>query len=432
MIGRLVVLSLTILAGCNGIKSLKNNLNGLTPYEEYVKSLERANLHDRPMAKKWRSAGEKVFKDSVWINLPFTETGHFISHRPEARSYRFTAKDGQVLTINGALQVTQDAKIFTDLFIWQDNEWKSVASSDSSLTLSHEFTRDSKCLLRIQPELLVNAYYSVSIGLTPILINPVSGAGNRSIQSFYGASRDGGKRSHEGVDIFAKKGTPIIAPTEGTISRVGYSRLGGKVVWMYDQKRGHSYYFAHLDSQYVKAGMMVKQGDVLGTVGNTGNARFTPAHLHFGIYQAKSKDPLHYIKTLDALTSFSPIDTSFKFASFKIAVKNSALRTGPALSCAEIGLLQKDTYVNVIARSNDWVRVSLPDNTQGFVLKKEVVAADKGIKLVPSARKELLSDVYTGRTVVDYIEPNTTVEQLAKFKTYTRIRTAEGIEGWIQ
>jgi murein DD-endopeptidase MepM/ murein hydrolase activator NlpD len=80
---------------------------------------------------------------------------------------------------------------------------------------------------------------------------------------------------------------------------------------MYDQKRRHSYYFAHLDSQYVRAGQRVKQGDTLGTVGNTGNARFTPAHLHFGIYQSRSKDPLHYIKTLDAVANMAPLDTTY-------------------------------------------------------------------------------------------------------------------------
>lgn len=58
---------------------------------------------------------------------------------------------------------------------------------------------------------------------------------------------------------------------------------GGKVVWMRDEARGMSLYYAHLDSQHVAAGAYVRPGDTLGFVGKTGNARTTPPHLHFGI-----------------------------------------------------------------------------------------------------------------------------------------------------
>jgi SH3-like domain-containing protein/biotin carboxyl carrier protein len=285
--------------------------------------------------------------------------------------------------------------------------------------------------LRIQPELLVNAYYTVSVALTPILINPVSGADNKSIQSFWGDSREGGKRRHEGVDIFARKGTPVIAPTNGTVSRVGTSKLGGKVVWMHDQKRGHSYYFAHLDSQFVKPGTRVKQGDILGTVGNTGNARHTPAHLHFGIYQTKAKDPLHYIKTLERQEKTLAVDTSFKFLPYTIASNNTAVRRGPGDNFASMQSLDKDTYLNVIAQSKDWYRVLLPNEKQGFIMKKSVIARRKGKELMLNESKQLLSDVRDGQSMVKVLGPSTKVEMLGKFENYRLVRTREGIEGWI-
>lgn len=294
------------------MKSVKEAFTNASPYERYVRNLESARLHERPMVKEWTAAGERAMRDSVRTMLPFTETGQFLSHIPEARAFRFEARDGQVLTVNGVTTATDDTDIFADLFVMKSGQWKHVASADSSLTLSYEFNRDALCLLRIQPELLANAYYSISLSLTPVLINPVSGASNRAIQSFYGDPRDGGGRSHEGVDIFAKKGTPVVAPTDGVVTRAGNNRLGGKVVWMYDKKRQHSYYFAHLDSQYVAGGESVRQGDTLGVVGNTGNARYTPPHLHFGIYQSRSKNPLHYIKTLEAIVDASPLDTTFR------------------------------------------------------------------------------------------------------------------------
>jgi murein DD-endopeptidase MepM/ murein hydrolase activator NlpD len=129
----------------------------------------------------------------------------------------------------------------------------------------------------------------------PRLLIPVVGATKRSIISFYGDARDGG-RKHEGIDIVAPKGTFVVAPSAGEVTNVGYNSLGGKVIWIKDIKQTRSYYFAHLDSQIVAKGMIVKPGDTLGTVGNTGNARRTRAHLHFGIYTKDGRTPVDYIR----------------------------------------------------------------------------------------------------------------------------------------
>ena len=75
-----------------------------------------------------------------------------------------------------------------------------------------------------------------------------------------------------------------MAAAPGTVTRVNETNLGGKVVWLRDTL-GNSLYYAHLDSQAVSSGMQVNIGDTLGFVGNTGNARTTPPHLHFGVYR---------------------------------------------------------------------------------------------------------------------------------------------------
>lgn len=136
----------------------------------------------------------------------------------------------------------------------------------------------------------------------PSLINPVLGATKKSIISFFGDARDGG-RKHEGIDIVAPKGTIVIAPCEGEITEVGYNSLGGKVIRMRDHKHKCSYYFAHLDSQVVAKGTMVKRGDTLGTVGNTGNARRTRPHLHFSIYKKDGRTPVDYIRSKEQVKS---------------------------------------------------------------------------------------------------------------------------------
>ena len=75
---------------------------------------------------------------------------------------------------------------------------------------------------------------------------------------------------------------------------------GEKTVWLRDGERGLSYYYAHLDSQLVRAGEYVERGDTVGLVGNTGNARTTPPHLHFGIYANGARDPYPYLQGEDA------------------------------------------------------------------------------------------------------------------------------------
>lgn len=112
---------------------------------------------------------------------------------------------------------------------------------------------------------------------------PVQGVAPRRLVDTWGAARSDG-RTHEGIDIFAARGTPVLSATEGVVSRVGTNTLGGLVVWVLGPG-GQRHYYAHLDGYAdISHGQLVAPGDVLGYVGNTGNARGTPPHLHYGIY----------------------------------------------------------------------------------------------------------------------------------------------------
>lgn len=91
---------------------------------------------------------------------------------------------------------------------------------------------------------------------------------------------------HEGIDIFAERGTPVIASTDGTVTRTAYGAgAGGNVVYL-EMDDGTYFYYAHLDgiSPVIHAGTEIEAGTVLGTVGNSGNAVGTPPHLHFEIH----------------------------------------------------------------------------------------------------------------------------------------------------
>jgi murein DD-endopeptidase MepM/ murein hydrolase activator NlpD len=115
------------------------------------------------------------------------------------------------------------------------------------------------------------------------LANPVK-ARTRLVNT-WDAPRDGGRRRHQGIDIFAPRSTPVISTTRGIVTRVGTSELGGQVVWVLGPGL-ESHYYAHLDRfADIEPGDIVQPGDVLGYVGRTGNARGTPFHLHYGIYR---------------------------------------------------------------------------------------------------------------------------------------------------
>lgn len=113
---------------------------------------------------------------------------------------------------------------------------------------------------------------------------PVENIKPRQIQDTWGAARSEG-RKHEGIDIFAKRGTAVQSTTQGIVLQVGTNHLGGKVVWIMGPDLSRHYY-AHLEDYagQIQAGDWVEAGEVIGYVGNSGNAKNTPPHLHYGIY----------------------------------------------------------------------------------------------------------------------------------------------------
>ncbi len=122
---------------------------------------------------------------------------------------------------------------------------------------------------------------------------PVQGVDATRIADTFGAPR-GRDRSHQGVDIFARRGTPVVSATDGLVVAVRDQGLGGRQAWVLGPG-GERHYYAHLDdwALALRAGDRVRAGTQLGIVGDTGNARGTPPHLHYGVYTANGAiDPL--------------------------------------------------------------------------------------------------------------------------------------------
>lgn len=138
------------------------------------------------------------------------------------------------------------------------------------------------------------------------ILMPVQGVPRGRVANTWRAPRSGG-RKHEGQDIFARRGTPVVAAADGVVTRVGGGELGGKAVFV-TGRGARTYYYAHLDSYApgMELGRVVNRGDVVGFVGNTGNARGTPPHLHFGIYTTTGAiNPLPLIEPVPGVEAAS-------------------------------------------------------------------------------------------------------------------------------
>jgi hypothetical protein len=130
----------------------------------------------------------------------------------------------------------------------------------------------------------------------------------------YGAPRSGvGGGWHHGDDIVAMLGTPVVAVADGTVDRVGWDRLGGWGLWLRD-RAGDEFYYAHL-SGYSKLAFLstrVSAGEVIGFVGNTGDAFTTIPHLHFEVHPGGllqlgydgAVDPTRYLRSWRHVRAF--------------------------------------------------------------------------------------------------------------------------------
>ncbi len=116
------------------------------------------------------------------------------------------------------------------------------------------------------------------------LMVPVVGVTPQQIPDTYWSKRDAG-RLHRASDIMSAKGTPIVSPVEGTVLKVGRNTTGGIVVYTTDTERRFVFYHAHLDrvADGLADGATLRQGDLLGYVGTTGNAPPNAPHLHFQV-----------------------------------------------------------------------------------------------------------------------------------------------------
>ena len=361
-----ISLIILTLQSCSKFNKAKDLITKPTAREIYKRDLE---INDH-LFGIWKHVNEQaIVGTSANIDLPYRESGKFFPKSYPIYSYTARLQRGDLLTI----KIQKDSipsLSFIEVFSLKDSTYTNLKSSrfeEDQLEL--EIEEDNIYKIIIQPEIEASSFFSLEIKRSPVYLFPVSGGKNSDAQSFWGANRDGGKRSHEGVDIFARRGTPVIAAVDGRITSSGEKGLGGKQVWLRDTKRGLSLYYAHLDSIAPIINYKIIAGDTLGFVGNTGNARTTAPHLHFGIYSGYSGaiNPYQFIKqnpkTNTEIHSFFP-ENQLGIVKAKANLRNSnSLKSSDVIENLSTG----DT-IEILGKTEDWYHVkTMHSNNSSFL-----------------------------------------------------------------
>lgn len=127
--------------------------------------------------------------------------------------------------------------------------------------------------------------------LPDTLMIPVKGVKREQLQDTFTDSRSEG-RTHNALDIMAPLGTPVVAAADGEIAKLFDSKLGGITIYQYSVDKKLVYYYAHLQKRAdnLEEKDFVRRGEVIGYVGDTGNAGAGNYHLHFSVYQIQSPE----------------------------------------------------------------------------------------------------------------------------------------------
>jgi murein DD-endopeptidase MepM/ murein hydrolase activator NlpD len=273
------------------------------PHQAYGYELALTRLQHNAPARDWLAAAESVLLEPQTIELPYTKRDERLAG--SAVGYAFTVPVGRRVAVTVARDSAADSELFVDLFRvspLRPERLTGALPGNRSEPFVVDVVEGGDYVLRIQQPLGVATNFDVEIATSSLLAFPVEGVGRSAIWSAFGVERDGGRRAHRGVDIFAARGTPVLAATDGWVTRVETTRVGGNVVWMQPLFGNMRVYYAHLHEQWVEPGDFVLTGQPLGAVGNTGNAITTPPHLHFGVYvrqpgvRGGARDPAEFLR----------------------------------------------------------------------------------------------------------------------------------------
>jgi len=394
-----------------------------TPHEAHLLTLLGAGsavgADETAVVRKWEAAAFRAIDFPISIGSAYQEVGVFPLEDPQAFGLRVHIPEGQRLRLRVDSEGGDPGGLFVDVFRAAPDSLRQPAREPSSgsaaalgsgsaaalgsgpaaalgsgpavdlasspaadLTPRPAFVLSGEMedgrwhfdppeagdyVLRLQPELGMGGRYRAALQIGAPWIFPVAGAGESDIGGVFGDPRDGGGREHHGVDIFRPRGTPVLAASDGRVTSVDTTEIGGRVVWLREVEGGHSIYYAHLETPLVRDGQRLHAGDTVGLVGNTGNARTTPPHLHFGAYRRGPVDPWNLILPIPPGIPDVRVGLDALGREGQVAGDGALIRVAPNSRGTVLAELPRETSVRILAGAGDWYRVLLPGDGVGFI-----------------------------------------------------------------
>lgn len=432
-------------------------------HASYARALLELGLDRSIAGGQWLDAAVEAIRSPVEVLTPARFTLSLPEEPARAAAVRFPAIRGQRIDIS----IDADTEEYFAEVLGgpgAGDALPSVETEGNVHTLSF-YPRDSAGhTLRIQPKLFEGGSFDVTITAHASLAWPVPGTDTEDIWSWFGDARDGGARAHHGVDIFADRGTPLVATSDSVVRRAGQRDRGGNIVTIEDERVGVFLYYAHLDEIGVRTGDRLRAGDPIGTMGNTGNAITTPPHLHLGIYDRSWRrplDPWYFLvsprgeaadlgelgfesaegarvaEDAVSLAAHPPavsgiIPSPARFDAFGNPLRPSErpLRELPLGSPVAEGI-QAGEYVEILGRAAGYAHVRSASGEQGFVRPESLTSLRDPIAEMRFERGTLVSLRPGGPQIRRLREP-LVAAVLATHDDWLLVRFSDGELGWVR
>lgn len=431
----MVLIAWLALTGCEGerLVTVESPAEGPSSHADFAGQLESNGLAETAMGARWLKAAQSALTQPLEVIPPYAEGGGFLAHRAGALGLIFEALDGQTLRLQFERRGDTGGRVYVELFYAREPmaearhvRLRGLGPDESSLEVV--LPHDGRYIVRLQPELLIDALYTLRLELDAAVPFPVQ-VDTDTVGSFFGDQRDAGSRLHEGIDIFAPRNTPVVAVATGRASTRTTPR-GGNVVWLRTSKR--SYYYAHLERAAFSGSREVEVGEILGYVGNSGNAITTPTHLHFGVYRRGhgAMDPLPRLAA--RLFETAPPVPEFSPRHIRTHAGKLNLRAAPDTSSNVLEQLDSGSILTASAVRGDWLRVTTPANVSGWIHEAYQEELSPLGRWRAVAQMPLLDSLSSQARAVALIDADEELDVIGRYATHLLVRDANGEkEGWI-
>jgi peptidoglycan LD-endopeptidase LytH len=179
---------------------------------------------------------------------------------------------------------------------------------------------------------------------------------------------------------------------------------------------------------------VVRVGDTLGLIGNTGNARTTAPHLHFGIYRRGegAVDPYPFVYEIRDTIPTLTADTSALGSWVRVRTPTAVLRAQPLDTATVVATLERWTPARLLGATGSWQRIELSDGLAGFVPAGRTEPAATPLRRERADSALALGDgPDAAAVIIDTVPPGEAVDILGQGSGYAYARLQSGVEGWL-